>query len=119
MRVRRAGCDSPDESHIRMVAGVVPNRFAAAPIFSNPTSDMDSTYQIIANHGILIASVKRPNIVVNGDAEMLHALAFKSGQCVVAQSGSLQEAPMREEVCQIMEGGRQAFERRYKRLGRS
>ena len=60
-----------------------------------------------------------PNIVVNGDAEMLHALAFQGGQCVVAQFGPLQDASMREEVCRIMEGGRHAFERRYKRLGRS
>ena len=67
----------------------------------------------------MIVVTHNPNIVVNGDAEMVHALAFRAGQCVVAQSGSLQEASMREEVCRIMEGGRQAFERRYRRLGRS
>ncbi len=58
-----------------------------------------------------------PNIVVNGDAEMLHALEFVSGQCIVQQSGSLQQEAMREEVCRVMEGGREAFERRYRRLG--
>ena len=65
----------------------------------------------------IIVVTHNPNIVVNGDAEMLHALDFRGGQCIVAQSGSLQEKAMREEVCRIMEGGREAFERRYRRLG--
>ncbi len=65
----------------------------------------------------IIVVTHNPNIVVNGDAEMLYALDFRGGQCVVAQSGSLQEEAMREEVCRIMEGGREAFRRRYRRLG--
>ena len=65
----------------------------------------------------IIVVTHNPNIVVNGDAEMLHALDFVRGQCVVQQSGSLQEAEMREEVCRVMEGGREAFKRRYRRLG--
>ena len=66
----------------------------------------------------IIVVTHNPNIVVNGDAEMVHALRFVNGQCVVGQSGSLQEASIRDEVCQIMEGGREAFARRYRRLGR-
>ncbi|MDE2983332.1 MAG: chromosome segregation protein SMC [Gemmatimonadota bacterium] len=66
----------------------------------------------------LIVATHNPNIVVNGDAEMLHALDFKAGQCVVHQSGSLLRNAMREEVCRVMEGGREAFRRRYRRLGR-
>ncbi len=65
----------------------------------------------------IIVVTHNPNIVVNGDAEMLHALAFEGGQCVVKQSGSLQEAAIRDEVCRVMEGGREAFRRRYRRLG--
>ena len=66
----------------------------------------------------LIVVTHNPNIIVNGDAEMLHALDFNRGQCTVAQSGSLQKGDMREEVCRVMEGGREAFERRYRRLGK-
>ena len=65
----------------------------------------------------IVVVTHNPNVVVNGDAEMLHALDFCNGQCVVTQRGSLQESAMREEVCRIMEGGREAFERRYRRLG--
>ena len=65
----------------------------------------------------IIVVTHNPNVVVNGDAEMLHAMDFVHGQCIVAQSGSLQESAMREEVCRVIEGGREAFERRYRRLG--
>lgn len=65
----------------------------------------------------LIIVTHNPNIVVNGDAEMIHALDFNH-QCFVSQKGSLQDKRMRDEVCKIMEGGKDAFERRYQRLGR-
>ena len=65
----------------------------------------------------IIVVTHNPNIVVNGDAEMVHALAFDRGQCVVKQSGSLQEETIRDEVCRVMEGGREAFRNRYRRLG--
>ena len=66
----------------------------------------------------IIVVTHNPNIVVNGDAEMVYALRSTNGQCVVGKSGSLQDSEIREEVCQIMEGGREAFSRRFRRLGR-
>lgn len=65
----------------------------------------------------LIIVTHNPNIVVNGDAELIHVLDFNN-QCFVKQTGSLQDLTMRDEVCQVMEGGKEAFERRYQRLGR-
>jgi energy-coupling factor transporter ATP-binding protein EcfA2 len=65
----------------------------------------------------LIIVTHNPNIVVNGDAELIHVLDFNN-QCQVKQTGSLQDQAMRREVCQVMEGGEEAFERRYKRLGK-
>lgn len=65
----------------------------------------------------LIIVTHNPNIVVNGDAELIHVLDFNH-QCHVKQTGSLQDQAMRREVCQVMEGGEEAFERRYQRLGR-
>ena len=64
----------------------------------------------------LIIVTHNPNIVVNSDAELIHVLDFNN-QCYVKQTGSLQEQDMRQEVCQVMEGGAEAFERRYQRLG--
>ena len=65
----------------------------------------------------LIIVTHNPNIVVNGDAELIHVLDFNH-QCHVKQTGSLQDQAMRHEVCQVMEGGEEAFQRRYQRLGR-
>ena len=67
----------------------------------------------------IVVVTHNPNIVVNGDAEIVHVLQYLKGQCVIAQSGSLQEQAMRDEVCRVMEGGREAFERRYRRLERA
>ena len=66
----------------------------------------------------LIVVTHNPNVVVNGDAELVHVLDFTNGQCQVVQAGALQQKSVREEVCRVMEGGREAFSRRWARLGR-
>ncbi|MCE2917347.1 MAG: chromosome segregation protein SMC, partial [Rubrivivax sp.] len=96
-------------------------------VLDQPEDDLDNhliyglvVRQIRANklRRQLIIVTHNPNIVVNGDAELIHALEFENGQCRVKDSGSLQNVRMRDEVCQVMEGGKEAFERRYQRLGR-
>jgi energy-coupling factor transporter ATP-binding protein EcfA2 len=64
----------------------------------------------------IIVVTHNPNIVVNGDAEMVHAMRFVSGQCTASASGSLQNGAVRTEVCEVMEGGRPALKSRYQRL---
>jgi ABC-type lipoprotein export system ATPase subunit len=64
----------------------------------------------------VIAVTHNPNIVVNGDAEMVHAMRFESGQCSAQASGPLQENAVRTEVCEVMEGGKPALTARYQRL---
>jgi ABC-type cobalamin/Fe3+-siderophores transport system ATPase subunit len=95
-------------------------------VLDQPEDDLDNhliydlvVQQIRANkqRRQLIIVTHNPNIVVNGDAEMIYALDFNH-QCYVSKSGSLQDKDMRDEICKIMEGGKDAFERRYQRLGR-
>ncbi len=95
-------------------------------VLDQPEDDLDNhlIYDLIVrqirenkSRRQIVVVTHNPNIVVNGDAEMLHALAFETGQCVVKQSGSLQEEAIRDEVCRVMEGGREAFRRRFRRLG--
>lgn len=64
----------------------------------------------------IIVVTHNPNIVVNGDAEMVHAMNFASGQCRTKASGALQEEAVRTEVCEVMEGGRAALKSRFQRL---
>ena len=96
-------------------------------VLDQPEDDLDNhliyelvVRQIRANklRRQLIIVTHNPNVVVNGDAEYVHAFDFTGGQCQVVQSGCLQERTVREEVCRVMEGGREAFERRYCRIGK-
>jgi energy-coupling factor transporter ATP-binding protein EcfA2 len=102
--------------------------FGEEPIvLDQPEDDLDNhliydlvVQQIRANklRRQLIIVTHNPNIVVNGDAEMIHALDFGGSQCFVRVSGALQEESVRDEVCRIMEGGQDAFARRWHRLGK-
>lgn len=64
----------------------------------------------------LIVVTHNPNIVVNGDAELVLRMQFDRGSIQALPSGGLQERQVRESICEVMEGGRPAFEQRYKRI---
>ena len=64
----------------------------------------------------IIVVTHNPNIVVNGDAELVLPMAFTAGQIQQNDAGGLQERAVRECICNIMEGGRAAFRQRYKRI---
>jgi len=95
-------------------------------VLDQPEDDLDNhlIYELIVRQirenkrrRQLIIVTHNPNVVVNGDAEMVHAFDF-NGQCHVREQGALQEKKVRDEVCHVMEGGREAFSRRWMRLGR-
>lgn len=96
-------------------------------VLDQPEDDLDNhliynlvVQQIRANKQKrqIVVVTHNANVVVNGDAEMCHAMDLRSGNCRVTERGSLQVKAMRDEVCTVMEGGREAFEMRYHRLGR-
>lgn len=94
-------------------------------VLDQPEDDLDNRLiydlivqqirQIKTRRQVIIVT-HNPNIVVNGDAEKVLEMAFKNGQCVVAERGSLQSQAIRDAVCRVMEGGTDAFEKRYKRI---
>ena len=63
----------------------------------------------------IIVVTHNANIVVNGDSEMVHCLNVANGQSHLT-SDSLQSEDVRQRICDTMEGGRKAFEQRYKRI---
>lgn len=94
-------------------------------IIDQPEDDLDNAliYDLVVRQihenkkkRQLIVVTHNPNIVVNGDAELVHVLEFRGGQVHLAEQGGLEEHSVRECICQIMEGGREAFEKRYKRM---
>ncbi len=94
-------------------------------VLDQPEDDLDNNliYDLIVQqlrsikqHRQVIAVTHNANIVVNGDAELVVPLAAGGGQTRVSCSGSLQQSNVRDTICKIMEGGRDAFEQRYRRI---
>ena len=54
--------------------------------------------------------------MVHGDAEWVLPLRIRKGGIEINRSGGLQEIEVRQAVCDIMEGGVEAFERRYRKI---
>jgi hypothetical protein len=59
----------------------------------------------------LIFATHNPNIPVLGDAEQIHACAF-AGDAVTVQCGGLDDPAQQKRIVDIMEGGKEAFEKR-------
>ena len=96
-------------------------------VLDQPEDDLDNKLiselvvaQIRANkmRRQLLIITHNPNVVVNGDAELVTVMDYGSGQCFVRDFGALQNSEIQEEVCAVMEGGRDALARRWARLGR-
>jgi len=56
--------------------------------------------------------------VVHGDAELVHAMEVRGGQVrrLDDASGGLQEEATRRFICDVMEGGADAFRKRFERM---
>jgi energy-coupling factor transporter ATP-binding protein EcfA2 len=96
-------------------------------VLDQPEDDLDNKLiselvvaQIRANkmRRQLLIVTHNPNVVVNGDAELVTVMDFGRGQCYVQGSGALQDPEIQNHVCSVMEGGREALARRWARLGR-
>ena len=94
-------------------------------ILDQPEDDLDNhlIYDLIVTqlrevkqHRQVIVVTHNANIVVNGDAELIVALAARGGETQKECEGSLQEKVVRGSICAVMEGGPEAFEQRYRRI---
>ena len=115
---------SPGQQTAALLAFVL--GFGNEPIIlDQPEDDLDSTliYELLVNRFREMKSTRQmivvthnPNIVVHGDAEYVISLDVPTGQTTVRCSGGLQEISVRDEICRVMEGGREAFQSRYHRI---
>lgn len=94
-------------------------------LLDQPEDDLDNTliYELLVKRlretkssRQVIVVTHNPNIVVHGDAEYVVSLEVRGGQTWIAFEGGLQEEKARDEICRVMEGGRDAFEARYHRI---
>ena len=94
-------------------------------ILDQPEDDLDNTliYELLVSRlretklkRQIIVVTHNPNIVVHGDAEFVLSLDTDGGRSKIVCGGGLQERRIRDEICRVMEGGREAFENRYQRI---
>ena len=115
---------SPGQQTAALLAFVL--GFGNEPIIlDQPEDDLDNTliYELLVNRFREMKSTRQmivvthnPNIVVHGDAEYVISLNANGGQTIVGRHGGLQERDVRDEICRVMEGGREAFQSRYRRI---
>jgi DNA repair exonuclease SbcCD ATPase subunit len=94
-------------------------------VLDQPEDDLDNhlIYELIVTQlrevkqrrQVLVVT-HNANIVVNGDAELVVALVARKGETHTECEGSLQEKAVRDTICEVMEGGRDAFDERYRRI---
>lgn len=64
----------------------------------------------------IIVVTHNPNIVVNTNSEQVIHMEFAGGEINASHSGALQDFEIRDAICDVMEGGREALESRYYRI---
>jgi hypothetical protein len=67
----------------------------------------------------VIVVTHNPNIPVNGAAEQIVEMLFTTGQIWVGATGALQRQEIRRAICDVMEGGKEALDKRYYRISRA
>lgn len=97
-------------------------------ILDQPEDDLDNrlVYELIVDRlkqakecRQLIIVTHNANIPVNGDAEYILSMNSESKKLKVFCSGTLEQAGIKKEICDVMEGSEQAFDmrsRRYKQI---
>ena len=94
-------------------------------ILDQPEDDLDNAmvYDLVvqqlrqnkARRQVIVVT-HNANIVVNGDAELVIPMAFRGGQIQSDTANGLQNLQIRQTICNVMEGGKTAFGKRYQRI---
>lgn len=97
-------------------------------IIDQPEDDLDTKlisnfvvngFKKIKQNRQLILVTHNPNIAVNANSDNIIYMDFISGQVTVAANDALQNRPIRNAVCEVMEGGREALNKRYYRISKA
>lgn len=93
-------------------------------ILDQPEDDLDNQliYDLIVNRlseskntRQIIVVTHNANIPVNGDSEWVIAMNSESKDVEILYEGSIEDEKVKDEICNIMEGGKEAFDLRAKR----
>lgn len=102
---------------------IAANMFSETIIYDQPEDDLDnsfitseliSIFKTIKKYRQVIIVSHNANLVVNSDSEQVIIAQNEDGQ-LKYMSGSLEDPDINNAVCQILEGGKFAFEKRERR----
>ena len=115
---------SPGEKNASLLAFIF--SYGDEPLLlDQPEDDLDNKliYSLIVrqmrkikNKRQIIVVTHNANIVVNGNAEMVFPLSVARGETRIQHAANIQEKEIQAAICDILEGGREAFDKRYKRI---
>jgi len=97
-------------------------------IIDQPEDDLDT--KLISNFVVegfkklkqkrqLVIVTHNPNLAVNANSDNVVHMDFVSGQVIKAGNNALQDKQIRNAVCEVMEGGRDALDKRYYRISKA
>ncbi|MGB9763520.1 MAG: TrlF family AAA-like ATPase [Minisyncoccia bacterium] len=101
------------------------NAFSSPLIFDQPEDDLDNKFitnelvgliKKLKKYRQIIISTHNANLVVTADAEQV-VVANNENEGLSYSSGSLENTEIIDKVCEILEGGKAAFENRKKKYG--
>lgn len=93
-------------------------------ILDQPEDDLDNrlVYELVVDRlkqakekRQIIVVTHNANIPVNGDAEYIISLNSESKLLEILHTGTVEQLSIKKEICDVMEGGEQAFDMRSKR----
>lgn len=115
---------SPGQKAVALLAFIL--SYGDSPLLlDQPEDDLDNA---VISHAIvhqlrqkktqrqLIIVTHNANIVVNGDAEMVFPLEVSGGESRAERADGIQNREVRQAICDVLEGGKQAFAERYRRI---
>ena len=99
--------------------------FGSPFIFDQPEDDLDNKFIMnqlvpifrkIKNYRQVIIATHNANLVVNADAEQV-IVAENNDEVLSYKSGAIECSSIRNDICEILEGGQRAFEKREQKYG--
>lgn len=99
--------------------------FGSTLVFDQPEDDLDNEFIVshlvplfkeIKQYRQLIVATHNANLVVNADAEEI-IVATNNNEELSYSSGALEDTNIRESVCTILDGGKDAFVKRERKYG--
>lgn len=95
-------------------------------ILDQPEDDLDNrlVYELVVdrlletkNSRQIIVVTHNANIPVNGDSDYIISLNSESKYLEILHEGTVEQSEIKKEICDVMEGGQQAFDFRSRRYG--